>query len=160
MPSERIQRQIDQHLDAAEQAGLGLNWNLAREHAQAALALDPQNEDALAFLAVAGRALAGTATTLAQDARPEASPGTPTPEPTPALPTPFAEEALDLIAAAGEGGKKRVYLAHDSRLDRGVALALIKTDGLDDHGLACITREAQAMGRLGDHPHMVSRSDA
>lgn len=59
----------------------------------------------------------------------------------------------------GEGGKKRVYLAHDTRLDREVAFALLKTDGLDQEGRARITREAQAMGRLGDHPHIVSVYD-
>ena len=31
----------------------------------------------------------------------------------------------------GEGAKKRVYLAFDTRLDREVAVALIKADGLD-----------------------------
>src|SRR5437868_2414407 len=48
----------------------------------------------------------------------------------------------------GEGGKKRVYLARDTVLDREVALALIKTDGLDAMGRARVLREAQAMGRL------------
>jgi hypothetical protein len=55
----------------------------------------------------------------------------------------------------GEGGKKKVFLAHDSVLDRDVAFALIKTDGLDEVAKARITREAQAMGRLGDHPHIM-----
>ena len=55
----------------------------------------------------------------------------------------------------GEGGKKRVYFAHDTKLDRDVAFALIKTDGLNAEGEARIRREAQAMGRLGDHPHIV-----
>ena len=55
----------------------------------------------------------------------------------------------------GEGGKKRVYLAHDSKLDRDVAFALIKTEGLDAEGETRIRREAQAMGKLGDHPHIV-----
>src|SRR5262249_25783298 len=34
----------------------------------------------------------------------------------------------------GEGSRKRVYVAHDRRLDRDVAFALIKTDGLDKAG--------------------------
>jgi class 3 adenylate cyclase len=59
----------------------------------------------------------------------------------------------------GEGGKKRVYLAHDTRLDRDVAFALIKIEGLDASGLARVRREAQAMGRLGDHPHIVTIFD-
>jgi len=37
-----------------------------------------------------------------------------------------------------------------------VAFALIKTDGLDDVGRKRITREAQAVGRLGAHPHVVA----
>src|SRR6202049_1067682 len=57
------------------------------------------------------------------------------------------------------GGKKRVYLAHDTLLDRDVAFALIKTEGLDDTGRQRIRREAQAMGRLGAHPHIVSVFD-
>ena len=57
----------------------------------------------------------------------------------------------------GEGGKKRVYLAHDELLDRDVAFALIKTEGLDAVGRERIAREAQAMGRLGTHPHVVPR---
>jgi class 3 adenylate cyclase len=59
----------------------------------------------------------------------------------------------------GEGGRKRVYLAHDGRLDRDVAIAVIKTEGLDEAGLARVRREAQAMGRLGDHPHVVTVFD-
>ena len=56
----------------------------------------------------------------------------------------------------GEGGKKRVFLAHDTRLDRDVAFALIKTEGLDEVWRERIVREAQAMGRLGAHPHIVT----
>ncbi|MFQ6030094.1 MAG: serine/threonine-protein kinase PknK, partial [Dehalococcoidia bacterium] len=59
----------------------------------------------------------------------------------------------------GEGGKKKVYLAHDSLLDRDVAFALIKTEGLDEVSRTRITREAQAMGRLGSHPHIVTVFD-
>ena len=59
----------------------------------------------------------------------------------------------------GEGGKKKVYLAHDTLLDREVAFALIKTEGLDESGRSRISREAQAMGRLGSHPHIVTVFD-
>ncbi|MEA2428857.1 MAG: eukaryotic-like serine/threonine-protein kinase, partial [Thermoleophilaceae bacterium] len=59
----------------------------------------------------------------------------------------------------GEGGRKRVYLAHDTALDRDVALATVKTAGLDAHGRTRVTREAQAMARLGDHPHVVTVHD-
>jgi serine/threonine protein kinase/class 3 adenylate cyclase len=59
----------------------------------------------------------------------------------------------------GEGGKKRVYLAHDTRLDRDVAIGLIKTEGLDEAGRERIARESRAMGRLGDHPHIVTVYD-
>jgi len=59
----------------------------------------------------------------------------------------------------GEGGKKRVYLADDTRLRRDVAISLIKTEGLDAAGLARVRREAQAMGRLGDHPNVVTVYD-
>ncbi|MEE8370113.1 MAG: protein kinase, partial [Dehalococcoidia bacterium] len=59
----------------------------------------------------------------------------------------------------GEGGRKKVYLAHDTSLDRDVAFSLIKTEGLDAAGLARARREAQAMGRLGSHPHIVTIHD-
>ena len=40
-----------------------------------------------------------------------------------------------------------------------MAFALIKTDGLDAEGRERISREAQAMGKLGTHPHIVSVFD-
>ena len=40
-----------------------------------------------------------------------------------------------------------------------MALALIKTEGLDDAGRIRVRREAQAMGQLGDHPHVVTVHD-
>ena len=70
-------------------------------------------------------------------------------------PASFAGGRYQVKQPLGEGAKKRVYLAHDARLDRDVAFALIKADGLDDEGLRRIRREAQAMGRLGDHPNVV-----
>ena len=59
----------------------------------------------------------------------------------------------------GEGGRKRVYLAHDTALDRDVAIGLVKTAGLDERGRVRVRREAQAMARLGDHPHIVTVYD-
>ncbi len=74
-------------------------------------------------------------------------------------PTSFVGGRYEVKRFLGEGGKKKVYLAHDRLLDRDVAFALIKTDGLDDVGRERVTREAQAMGRMGAHPHIVSVFD-
>ncbi len=84
---------------------------------------------------------------------------TPSPAPSPALPASFADGRYRVKGFLGEGGRKRVYLAHDTKLDRDVAFALIKTEGLDAEGLTRVRREAQAMGRLGDHPHIVTVYD-
>jgi class 3 adenylate cyclase len=59
----------------------------------------------------------------------------------------------------GEGAKKRVYLARDTRLERDVAIALIKGEGLDEAARARVRREVQTMGRLGDHPDIVTVFD-
>ena len=40
-----------------------------------------------------------------------------------------------------------------------MAFALINTEGLDEVSRTRITREAQAMGRLGSHPHIVTVFD-
>jgi len=72
------------------------------------------------------------------------------------IPTSFVNGRYKVKKFLGEGGKKKVYLAHDTVLDRDVAFALIKTEKLDAANRARITREAQAMGKLGDHPNIVS----
>jgi serine/threonine protein kinase len=74
-------------------------------------------------------------------------------------PTSFANGRYAVKRFLGEGGKKKVYYAHDAVLDRDVAFALIKTEGLDEAARERITREAQAMGRLGDHPHIMQIYD-
>ncbi len=57
----------------------------------------------------------------------------------------------------GRGGRKRVYRAADSEEgDRTVAVAVFDTEGIGEAALARSRREAQAMGKLGDHPHIVS----
>ncbi|MDP2674150.1 MAG: protein kinase [Dehalococcoidia bacterium] len=86
-------------------------------------------------------------------------PRTPTPAPAPALPGSFAGGRYQVQRFLGEGGRKRVYLAHDTKLDSDVAIAVIKTEGLDSDSLTRIRREAQAMGRLRDHPHIVTVHD-
>ncbi len=79
--------------------------------------------------------------------------------PSPAVPTSFASGRYQVKKFLGEGGKKKVYLAHDTVLDRDVAFALIKTEKLDETARTRIKREAQAMGRLGDHPNIVTVFD-
>jgi serine/threonine protein kinase len=74
-------------------------------------------------------------------------------------PTTFADGRYEVTKFLGEGGKKKVYLAQDTMLDREVAFALIKTEGLDEVGMTRVNREAQAMGRLGSHPHIVTVFD-
>jgi len=82
----------------------------------------------------------------------------PTAPPSP-TPTSFAGGRYQVKKFLGEGGKKKVYLAHDTLLDRDVAFALIKTEKLDDASRVRVTREARAMGRLGDHPNIVTIHD-
>jgi eukaryotic-like serine/threonine-protein kinase len=153
VPSERVQRQVDQLLDEIETARARHDWGFVRELAQEILDLDPENDDAVAFLAAAGRREQrlgdGAGASAAPVTQPEAVP----------QPTSFGSGRYVVERFLGEGGKKSVYLAHDSLLDRDVAFALIKTEGLDGIGRERVQREAQAMGRLGAHPQIVSVFD-
>lgn len=71
----------------------------------------------------------------------------------------FADGRYQVKGLLGEGSRKKVYLAHDTLLDRDVAFALIKTDGLDDTSRRRASREAKAMGRLSPHPNIVNVFD-
>ena len=112
MASERIQRRIDRLLDQAEEAMDQLKWDAVREYAQATLGLDPGNTDALAYLDSAQ---------LVQQTLPAGE--TPT-DPTGVTftqtdqPTFFANGRYQVKKFLGEGGKKKVYLAQDTLLDR------------------------------------------
>ncbi len=119
MASERVQRQIDRLLDEAEQAFVSRDWDTVRRCAQDVLAFDPDNPDATGLLAGAERAL-GTETAVTRT-----SPGTPTSPASQDIPTSFANGRYQVKKFLGEGGKKKVYLAHDTLLDREVAFALI-----------------------------------
>jgi len=157
MPSERFQRQIDRLLDDAEAAVFQFDWEKVSQCAHAVLAIDPENSDGLTFLATAERALGGSPSPPSN--QPPALKLSPTVAVTPHQATSFANGRYLVNDFLGEGGKKKVYLAHDTLLDREVAFALIKTEGLDEAGRSRISREAQAMGRLGSHPHIVTVFD-
>ena len=158
MASERIQRRIDLLLDEADEAVSKWDWNTVRERSQAILAFAPEHEEALAFLTAAARAL-GDADPISTETRATSAVGSAPSTTIPVQPTSFANGRYEVRKFLGEGGKKKVYLAQDTLLDREVAFALIKTEGLDEVSRTRITREAQAMGRLGSHPHIVTVFD-
>ena len=157
MASDRLQSQIERLLDQAEAAIAELDWATVGDRARAVLGLDADKPDGLAYLAAAQRALESL------DISPSGvtPPTLPASVPAPALdqPTSFANGRYQVQRFLGEGGKKKVYLAHDTLLDRDVAFALIKTEGLDETSRSRISREAQAMGRLGSHQHIVTVFD-
>jgi serine/threonine protein kinase/ribosomal protein L40E len=74
-------------------------------------------------------------------------------------PTSFGNGRYRVLRFLGDGATKRVYLARDTELGRDVAFALIKTEGLDEAGIARVRRQAQAMRRLGAHPYIVTVFD-
>ncbi len=128
MASERIQQRIDRLLDQIEQEADQENWQRVLDLAKQVLRFAPNNGDAQSFLAVAEDTLSSSnAGAAAQDLAPS-EPRTFSPEP--AEPTSFANCRYQIKRFLGEGGKKKVYLAHDTTLDREVAFALIKTESL------------------------------
>ena len=80
-------------------------------------------------------------------------------EPAPRLPVMFKGGRYMVKSFLGEGAGKKVYLVHDTLIDRDVAFALIKTEGLDDVGRRRVLREAQTMGRLTEHQNIVQIHD-
>ena len=75
------------------------------------------------------------------------------------LPETIGGTRYTVLKLLGEGGSKVVYLAHDNRLDRDVAIATRRMEGLDHAGQVRVMNEARAMGRLGDHPRVVTVYD-
>ena len=140
MPSERVQRRIDTLLDQAEEAVDREDWGRVAELARDVLALDGESVDATPFLAMAERRLQGTNGGTGM----MPAGGGREPE-QPPLPTAFVAGRYQVQDLLGEGARKVVYRAHDTRLDRDVAFALIKTAGLDADGRARIQREAAAL---------------
>ena len=100
MASERIQRRIDRLLDQAEEAMDQLNWDSVRDCAQAVLGLDPQNNDALAFLASVDRVLQNQPDSKTQEITAQADPiSLPTDQP-----PSFANGRYQVKRFLGEGG--------------------------------------------------------
>src|SRR5262245_30945144 len=65
-----------------------------------------------------------------------------------------------LVAPLGKGGMGEVFLAHDTRLDRPVAVKLLPPHSVGDEGaVARFRREALALARLA-HPAIVQVHDA
>ncbi len=157
MPSERIQRQIDRLLDDAEAAVSASDWAVAAGKAAAVLGIDPANGDAQSFLEMARSALAES--TGEDGPRPRTAEAPPDTDPAPTLPASFAGGRYAVRRFLGEGGRKRVFLAHDSRLDREVAFCVIRAEGLDLTGHQRVLREAQSVARLGQHPNLVTVHD-
>jgi len=83
--------------------------------------------------------------------------GAPPSDPTPTSePVPPLEGTYSLLREIGRGGMGRVYLAHDARLDRHVALKLLPGDLRTDPGRnARFLAEARAAAAL-DHPNVAT----
>ena len=156
MASERVQRRIERLLGQIDTAETSGDWQQVVDLARDVLGIDKENREALAYRQAAERRLnipsqpEVSSPSGATAALSSTTPSTSEPE----LPTSFADGRYRVKELLGEGGKKRVFLAHDTLLDREVAFGLIKTEGLDEAGRTRISREAQAMGRLGSHPHI------
>ena len=127
MPSERIQRRIEALLDEADEAAAEPHWDRVRELADGVLRLDPENEDARAFLdaAVRDSGVLGERQS-ARSADSADGSGDREQRLPDAIRYSFAGGRCVVQRFLGEGGKKLVYLAHDSqsnpldRLARGV----------------------------------------
>src|SRR5947209_5081266 len=109
MPSERIQRRIEQLLDDADQAIGQEDWELVRKNMRAVLTLDPENADAQSYLAAAERGLSGSAAAgAAGGATPAVPVGATVPAAAHVEPTSFANDRYEVKRFLGEGGKKQV----------------------------------------------------
>ncbi|MEM7159710.1 MAG: tetratricopeptide repeat protein [Myxococcota bacterium] len=70
-------------------------------------------------------------------------------------PSPDTLGRFTLLEKIGEGGMGTVHAAHDERLDRKVAIKVLRNDELpSDAARARLIREAQAMARL-NHPNVL-----
>jgi predicted ATPase len=75
------------------------------------------------------------------------------------IPKTFAAGRYRVTRPLGEGGQKNVLLARDMRLDRDVVISLLKPGAEAAMNRERLVREARALGRLGDHPNIVTVFD-
>ncbi|MAG13473.1 MAG: hypothetical protein CMN78_02635 [Spirochaetales bacterium] len=121
------------------------DWRIVQDLSREILELDPRNRAAERYLDLASSELQ---TDEEEEAPREES-----------MPASFADNRYEVNEFLGEGARKKVYLVHDTVLDRDVAFALIKTEQLDEDAKRRVVREAQVMGKLGAHTHIVTVHD-
>jgi len=119
MPSERVQRQIDRLLDEAEEAIASEDWTEVGTRARSVLRLEPENQDALSYLAASQRDIPSPTAQPTGDPRSQALPPTAAavPEPEEAASRARLEQYIpkELLAklegardTAGVSGERRV----------------------------------------------------
>ena len=119
-----MQRRIDAFLDEADEAASRKDWTTVAENARAVLAIDEANDDALSFLKMAEAN--GVSRTAGSQSGPAAAALTRQAQP---LPAAFGGGRYRVSRLLGEGGRKQVYLARDTTLDREVAIAVLGSKG-------------------------------
>jgi len=139
MVSERIQRRVDRLLDQSEEDADADDWGTSAKRAREALNLDAANGDARLLLESAESMLD------AQSSPRDTPPAPIEPVRPPSHPSSFVAGRYRVERFLGEGGRKRVFLAHGTTLDRDIAFAQIRTEGLDDLARERVMREAQYM---------------
>src|SRR5947209_3574099 len=104
MPSERVQRHLERLLDQADEAIKQRDWASVRECARDVLSLDPENGDALTFLAAAERNLSAQPSETALPTGGLPSPTPPAATPAAAIPAAFAAGRYQVLSVLGQGG--------------------------------------------------------
>jgi class 3 adenylate cyclase len=118
------------------------------------------NREGARFCDGCGAALAGAEEAPAPSAAGEESPAPgPAPAP-PGSPEEIGGGRYRVAGYLGQGGRKRVYLCDDTSTGESVAVAVFSTSGMAETVLSRARREAQAMQKLGTHPHIVPVRDS
>ena len=119
MPSERIEKRIDQLLDEADVAAETSDWQRVLERARAVLAVDSENADAKALLAMSEELHSDVSSDRGgSDADIVDTPPSAPPTSVEA-PTSFANGRYEVKSLLGESGKKKVYLAPQGSYEGG-----------------------------------------